>query len=266
VIAPERTLGLERTRIARAVQIGSVWHEPDNVEDVLHRYCKHVFANTNDAEFPHAFPGSASAIRIAGRHFLFCCGHQIKDWKFDQIAFRPYNSNVTATGSSLAVPLVTEDNADTDYIDARIFEYEVSKYKYSNLAHEFFPLDQSRIWPDNSQNLPLLVYGYPTELQNVDYDAPKIAAHAVEVMASYEGGTSSPHLHRIRMDRKRRFNADGMSGGPVFYIGREKNNFFVGWAGMIMRGSSTSDLLHFLSAHFLIEMAFHHRVEIVRDR
>jgi hypothetical protein len=116
-----------------------------------------------------------------------------------------------------------------------------------------------------SINAPFMVYGYPSCLQDVDYSSPKIAARAVEIKATYDGGTSSPHLHRIKMTRNSQFDPDGMSGGPVFYIGSKKGTFFVGWAGIVMRGSASSEYLHFLAANFLIEMAFHHPIdEIIR--
>ncbi len=48
-----------------------------------------------------------------------------------------------------------------------------------------------------------------------------------------------------------------MSGGPVFYTGRIGVSFFIGWAGMIMRGGDNSEYLHFLAAQHLIEMVLH---------
>jgi hypothetical protein len=52
------------------------------------------------------------------------------------------------------------------------------------------------------------------------------------------------------------FDADGMSEGPVFYIGGAPGSYFVGFAGMIMRGGKASNYLHFMAADFLIQMAF----------
>jgi hypothetical protein len=57
------------------------------------------------------------------------------------------------------------------------------------------------------------------------------------------------------MDRKAIFQTDGMSGGSVFYIGRAAGSFFIGFAGMIIRGSETSEIIHFVDANFLAQMA-----------
>ena len=72
----------------------------------------------------------------------------------------------------------------------------------------------------------------------------------MEVRGEYAGVTIAPYLHRIRMDRNQTFDADGMSGGPVFYLGCSRRRFSIGFAGMIMRGSATSDFLHFVPAEF----------------
>lgn len=263
--SPEKTLGIEQTRLAKAIQIGSVLIDPKNVEETLHRYVKHIFALNDSDQIPYSFPGSGSAIRIANRHLLFCCGHQIELWKPDQIAFNIYNSNTIISSTSMFHPTVNSSNADTDFIDARAFEYQIEKYDCDNLESDFFPANPQRIWPNYSINAPFMVYGYPSSLQDVDYSFPKIASHAVEIKATYDGGTSSPHLHRIKMVRNTQFNSDGMSGGPVFYLGKEKGSYFLGWAGMVMRGSASSEYLHFLAANFLIEMAFQHPIdEIIR--
>jgi hypothetical protein len=92
-------------------------------------------------------------------------------------------------------------------------------------------------------------------LQLVDYEQLRIEALCIEINGEYTGVTTAPYLHRIKMDRKQTFDMEGMSGGPVFYLGRRDRNFFVGFAGMIMRGSATSDYVHFIPAEFLIHVA-----------
>lgn len=262
----ERILGITGARATQAVQIGGIWRDLADVDKALHPYCKHIFANNEDAEYPHSFPGSGTAIRIANRHFLFCCNHQIKHWEPHQIAFRPANANVTVSPSHVLAPKITDDNSDTDLIDARALEYEIEKYSYVNLTSEFFAIDGEQIWPDGATQAPFMVYGYPTALQNIDYSSPKISARSIKISARYAGETSSPHLHTLEIDREQKFSTDGMSGGPVFYIGRRNGSNFVGWAGMVVMGGANSEFLHFLTAQFLIEMVFHFPVETICER
>lgn len=145
---PEKLLGIERCRLAKAIKIGNIWIDSNNVEETLHRYVKQIFALNEIEQIPYSFPGSGSAVRIANRHFLFCCGHQIESWKPDQIAFCIYKSNTIVSSSSMFHPIVTKSNNDTDFIDTRAFEYQVDKYGHDNLERDFFPADPLQIWPD----------------------------------------------------------------------------------------------------------------------
>jgi hypothetical protein len=54
-------------------------------------------------------------------------------------------------------------------------------------------------------------------------------------------------------------DADGMSGCPVFYIGRAPGDYFAGFAGVVMRGGGNH--LHFMSAGFLLDLALESKAE-----
>jgi hypothetical protein len=96
---------------------------------------------------------------------------------------------------------------------------------------------------------------YPSERQVVDYEESRIQARPLEVPGIYDGGTGSPHLHRIKMQREKPFDADGLSGGPIFYVGGSPGNYFAGFVGITVRGSATSDYLHFIATQHLIDIA-----------
>jgi hypothetical protein len=147
---------------------------------------------------------------------------------------------------------ITDANRDDDTIDIAAFEYDAESYGVPNLTSEFFPVNDERIWPTGTARLPFMVFGYPTVHQL--FDEEHIGARGIEIQATYDGGTASPHLHRVKMAQA--LDADGMSGGPVFYIGGAPSTFFVGFAGMVMRGGTQSSYLHFMAAHFLMQMVF----------
>jgi hypothetical protein len=79
----------------------------------------------------------------------------------------------------------------------------------------------------------------------------------ISVQAVFDGGTSSPHLQRLRMEKT--IDADGMSGGPVFYKGGAPGDYFARFAGMVMRGAR--DHLRLMSAGFLIDLALESETE-----
>jgi hypothetical protein len=240
---------------ALSVQVGSLWHDSMILEQVLRKFCKHIFVVTGDEQFPYSFQGSGTAVRIAGRYFLFCCRHQIGDCMPDQIAIRISHEKQIIFASTMRWPQSPDGDEDGDSADFVVFEYLPKNYPVLNLASEFFPLDEERIWPTGSAKLPFMIFGYPSERQVVDYEAG-IQANCLEVPGIYDGGTSSPHLHRIKMQREKPFDADGLSGGPIFYVGGSSDRYFVGFAGITARGSATSDYLHFITAHHLINVTF----------
>lgn len=249
-----RLLGIGRSQQARQVRIGSLWFDPTNVEHVLHRHCKQLFVLTGHEEFPYQFVGSSTAVNVAGRYLIFCCGHQIDSIEPENIAIYSKARNSTITASSLLRPQPMADASDTDWIDARALEYRVENYHIADLSREFFRVDRDTCWPSDGLN-HFLIFGYPSERQCVDYEKPRIEAHIVEVGGFYDGASSSPRIHRLRMDRVVKFDADGMSGGSIFYIGRAEGSFFIGFAGMIVRGGTQSDIIHFIDAEFLTQMA-----------
>ena len=128
------------------------------------------------------------------------------------------------------------------------------------MTSEFLPVDDARIWPFGTAKLPFMVFGYPSKRQLFDETGAGIGARSIEIQAVYDGATSSPHLHRLKMEKV--LDADGMSGGPVFYIGGAPNSFFVGFAGMVMRGGENSNYLHFMAADFLLSMALDASVSV----
>jgi hypothetical protein len=233
------------------VQIGALWHSAWEVENVLQKFCKPIFALTDDPQFPYCLVGSGAAVKMAGRHFLFCCRHQIRGYTPDKIAIPLSFEAKIINASSMRKLAITEANCDDDTIDVAAFEYNVENYGVPNLTSEFFPIDDARIWPTGTGKMPFMAFGYPSKRQL--FDETRIGARSIAVQAVFDGATSSPHL--LRMKAEKAFDADGMSGGPVFYIGGAPGSFFAGFAGIVMRGGENSSYLHFMAAHFLIDLA-----------
>jgi hypothetical protein len=150
---------------------------------------------------------------------------------------------------------VTDENRDGDTIDVAAFEFDPAGFDDANLTNEFFPIDDARIWPTGTAQMPFMAFGYPSRRQL--FDENRIGARCISVQAVYDGATSSPHLQQVRMEKA--VDADGMSGGPVFYIGGTPGDYFAGLAGMVMRGGNNH--LYFMSAGFLLDLALETQTE-----
>jgi hypothetical protein len=239
----------------KAVRVGFLVYPPEQVETLLQRYCKHIFVLNDMVEYPYTFRGSGTALRFGNEHFVFCCAHQFPDAVPDRIAIRPAaDETKIITASVMHLPTVSDENENSDYIDARGFQFHVENYDMGGLSSDFLSVDATMLWPANDRGM-FLILGYPSELQDVDYERPGVVARIAIVNGVYDGPSQSPYVHRLRMQRTRQFDPDGLSGGPVFYLGGDAGSYFIGFAGMVIRGSAGSEILHFIEADFLRHFA-----------
>ncbi|CAM2886322.1 hypothetical protein JHFBIEKO_2540 [Methylobacterium mesophilicum] len=241
----------------KSVRIGALSYDASQAEHVLQRYCKHIFVLNDSDDYPYSFRGSGTALRFGDQHFVFCCGHQFPDLEPDVIAIRPVVAqDKTITASSLLRPQATEENAGDDLLDMRAFEFVPANYAIPNLGSDFLSLDETSLWPAGTRKPDrFLVFGYPYGRQDVDFDERHVTARVTSVNGTYEGRSASPGVHRLLMERVEAFDPDGMSGGPVFYVGGTGGAFFIGFAGVVIRGSARSEILHFVDASVIRNFA-----------
>lgn len=144
-----------------------------------------------------------------------------------------------------------ESNAGEEFLDVRAMEFIPHNYETPNFEANFFPVHESQCWNLNADSL-FSVYGYPTDMRTVDYEIPHIGLKQIVTSARYVSASSSAGVHSIAMTRTNKFDSDGLSGGSVFHLAHNRNGFFAGFAGLILRGSATSDFLHFIEVRQLI--------------
>jgi hypothetical protein len=76
-------------------------------------------------------------------------------------------------------------------------------------------------------------------------DGPRRSSKMIATAASYVEASQASGLHAIRM-RSGDYTSDGLSGGTVYHVGEDAHGFYCGFAGLVIRGSETSDILHFI--------------------
>lgn len=236
---------------AASVRIGQVWVSGREAERSLARYAKLIFCLTGSNQYPYSLVGTATAIRSGKHCVLFCCQHQISQFKPDEVTISVDKEGKTLiSGSSFIWVNKDQTNEDEEYPDLCAMVYDTPKYGEPNLEFGFFDLLDGDCW-DGNPDTQFYVIGYPTNLRNVDYDIPYIAVKQVVTSAKYVGHSNASWLHQIQMTRTAKFSSDGLSGAPVFFISRDGRGFFVGFAGVVIRGSDTSDFLHFIDVRMV---------------
>lgn len=230
-----------------SVRIGQILVPARAIERIVHRYCKQIFAHTGHEIYPYRLLGSSTCIDLDGATYVVCCRHQIDEIQGDDVSIVHGPDNVTISASMIRT--ITADK-NHDISDICALRFNAEDYDISNLGSWFFPLCEGNTWPVGGIG-KFIVVGYPSSLQADGFYPESIASKAVAIIADYDGPSASAHLHRLKMTRKTTFGSDGLSGGPVFYVGAGTDGYFIGLAGMIQRGSETSEFLHFFDAKIL---------------
>ena len=237
----------------RSVRVGRVWIPGKQVEQTLARYAKLLFCLNHSVDHPYSLLGSATAIRWKSQCLLFCCHHQIRNYAPDDVVIPTDKMGETLiSGSAVIWQEPDGANFGEEYLDIRAMRFDPENYSVPNLELSFFDLYDVDCWKRELE-ADFFLFGYPTSLRNVDYDKPSIDVQQIVTSAKYVGPSSAEGVHRIQMSRTKGFSSDGLSGGPVFHLASDASGFFVGFAGVMIRGSDTSDIIHLIDAGHILK-------------
>jgi len=246
-----------------AIRIGDLVIPASSVESTLHRYAKALVCLNDHADFPYSIRGSMTSLRLRDRYFSIFCKHQISGFSPGQVGQFPRaeGGKFFICGGIFRDVLEDESNKDEEFSDVCAFEYNLAKYSMMNMHSEFFSVVENDCWPSNTLG-HFILFGLPANIQNLkvscsdlDTKLEEINFSTVVVTGNHVGRSHARWVQAGEMRRKASFDADGMSGGPVFHLGRDSRGYFVGLAGMIMRGSSSSNRFHFVDSDFLRQFA-----------
>jgi hypothetical protein len=241
------------------VRIGGLFLPPSQVVKTLHRYAKALVCENDVPEFPYTLRGTMAALNLGGRHFCVFCRHQIKDYDPAKVTLFPLAAGGSqhiggGTGRHIERNV---SNADEEFIDVFGIEFKPEAYTIENLGSEFFPVCHEDCWPTSTTG-DLIAFGLPSALQNFNPREDEAGSSlgevnflTVVVSGRHRHASNARWVHEAEMIRTEKFPADGMSGGPVFHIGRDAQGLFIGLAGMIMRGSPTTESFYFIDTGFL---------------
>ncbi|WP_020173983.1 hypothetical protein [Methyloferula stellata] len=240
-----------------AVRMGRLIIPARLIEATLHRYVKALVCQTGSAEFPYSLRGAMAMLKFGGRYFAIFCRHQIADLSPGDVSWLPQTAGgaVYIGGGTFCDISPDTSNEDEEFTDVCGIEFQPNRYTIENLDSEFFEIVPDDCWPSNSLGY-FIVFGMPSclqrvEISEIDSKMAGINFRTLVVGARYLRKSHARWVHQAEMLRKDTFEADGMSGGAVFHIGRDTCGYFVGLAGIVMRGSASSANFHFIDMGFL---------------
>jgi hypothetical protein len=243
------------------VRIGTLLVPASEVTKILHRYAKPLICENPIEDYPYTIGrGTTTALRLDSRYFYVFCRHQIKDCDPRKVTTFPIaaggKQHICGGTGHFTEPDLSNDGEE--FLDVFGWEIKPEAYAIPNLGSEFFPVIAGDCWPMNTTN-DLIAFGVPSELQKYNppeaKDGSPLDIEFLTVVVSGRHRRTSGNVrwfHEAEMIRTKEFPMDGMSGGPVFHIGRDTRGLFIGIAGMIMRGGA--ERFHFIDMNFLLQL------------
>lgn len=233
----------------------------NSVPNITHQYCNQLyFVNPNENRdgyyylpngevYPFSIGGSMTGIEYKGRKLFIFSRHQVSE-RFENLEDICVGFNVRGidrAGRSRRGIFYAEADSYFFYKDERSDQSDVficdftnilSKYisnTYITIRHKFFHISNENIVNDFDNANFCIAHGYPYEYLKDDGN------HKVDINAwcnPIEEERANP-IGSCEIIYKSDFDADGVSGGPVFAITNMQNGCGYGrlkFAGIIIKG------------------------------
>ncbi len=250
--------GLLRLHNNDPIRIGRVWVRVSDLPDSLSRFTRLVFCLTGSNEHPYCLRGSATSLRWRDNRLSFYTQHQVAGFEADKIAMPlDQEGKVLVSGSTHIRMMPTEATVGEEFGDLGAMHFKPEDYPALNLDRCFFELLDGNLWR-GEQASTFIIYGYPTSLRDMEHAEPSHALSHIKVRqivtaARYVQASHALGAHVVELQGEGDYSRDGLSGGPIFCLGEDAQGFFCGFAGIILRGSDTSNLMHFLDARVVMQ-------------
>ena len=201
----------------------------------------------------------SSFICADAKHFYWVtAAHVLTNTKADPQSLRIFSSDSATTTLSFDEKYtLTETDARDDYRDIfilRVDDEEFSKCGDSALIGQdiqdgFLDVDSLPLGSE------LWIVGYADDDNYVDYEQAKIKQTRSVVRAIYQGQGVSDYCHTARVESSIKLSSfDGLSGSPVFYKRIDGGEERMVLAGMLIRGTANSLMVHFINAAVIRRM------------
>ncbi|WP_437587804.1 hypothetical protein [Sorangium sp. So ce1000] len=207
-------------------------------------------------EYPYWFGGTCFLVRYLNKLYALTAKHVLKNMDPNAIRIpRRPDSRTFLTLTKLWTGKI-DDPEDTDYADWAIVAAEEPGEDASG-DPIVPPLDLDAITPVSFSRPPegckLAIRGYPIGLSRVSYDEQRLKWQAFAGSAMYVAPTSWKHCHTARFDDVSGIdNIDHMSGSPVVLVCPQGSKSVIYFAGLAVRGTKESGLVHFIDAKVIM--------------
>jgi hypothetical protein len=199
-------------------------------------------------------------LRFKGQYLVFCCRHQIADYQpIEVVVPIDRQGHKLVSGTRFIRLNELPQFAGEEIFDVCAMHFNPTEYGEPQLERGFFDLKDADVWSGEPETT-FLIYGYPTDFHDLGLDEVSGALNDLKVKMTATAGRylnagSAAGMHAIELERSGAYSSDGPSGGAVFHLAEDAQGFYCGFAGIVLRGSKTSNIVRFMD-HRLIRNFF----------
>ena len=199
--------------------------------------------------FEHSMRGSCFIIRYKNRLYAVTARHVVANCPLKDICI-PYH-----IGSEYLFPMsdyytpkwndMPEGSSNEDFVIIEIPESEIEEDQFE--PSSVYDLSRDAFYVSSSTDLKLIVAGFPTELNESNYEDMVLHQQRVLISANYIEPSFEFGLETFEFDTSGKLSSfDGLSGGPVFEVSNHGQQGVMGrLAGMIVM-ATISKTAHYI--------------------
>lgn len=231
-----------------------------------------LLAEGDDELYPYWFGGTCFLCRHTGALYAVTANHCLRNKTKDEVRIqRNPRSPTFITLTGLATQRQESLHpGDPEQDDWAVFEASEPEESHDDPLVPVLCLDEvpdAALPPTGAHRF--IVRGYPNEICGIDYEDLEIKWKAFHGTATCCGRPSwSQFCFTVKLDDVSGIESiDGLSGSPVFLVDTKTVPYSYSFAGMALRGSKESALLHVLEARVIrAAVVAAHDLRSLRDR
>lgn len=205
--------------------------------------------------------GSSFLISNPENYYWVTASHVLKNTDIESVRIFPSDNSKISLPFDRKYTVKAYSINEEEYQDILILRINLQRFDDSGdtplIAHD---LEQGILGAERLQEGDeLWIIGYPSESSSVEYENSKIKNTRCVIRAIYSGESFSDHCHKLTIDTSVKLGSfDGLSGSPVFYMKSINRNGQLAdyplLVGMLLRGTASSKIAHFVSVSVIVEM------------
>jgi hypothetical protein len=229
-----------------SLRIGDLFVPARITTSFLHKFVDPALIYTN-LDYPYEFTksGSITKVKYRDRYFALISEHQITKGQYspdDLIVLNPYNRLLCTSG---AYYYQKTDEPGAVHQDLLIFEFTEPVKSGDLPSHFWYNIDKNKPFYKKPMPARLICIGYPSEVNNIDFDTPRYDAKAVAVSGTPVRSSLRQRISFVPDDAPI-YDPQGMSGGGVFALSVQNFEPHVFFAGLLTNASV--ERFNFISA------------------